>query len=166
MDVYFPPPFPSSHLHPTNTIPDDTGVISATLVSLSTSLGRPLTTLDKSLITSSTALFALFASPLAGVLADRLGRKKVILLADLAFILGALVQSMAGSVGGMCVGRGVVGVAVGAGSFVAPLYIVEMAPRRFRGMSFLKMSSIEFLLEMEGGLVWGCDFWCFDSLRK
>lgn len=68
------------------------------------------------------------------MLADRLGRKSVVLLADLAFILGALIQAVCGSVAGMIVGRSVVGVAVGAGSFVAPLYIAELSPSRFRGM--------------------------------
>lgn len=92
-----------------------------------------MTTLDKSLITSSTALFALLISPLSGILADRLGRKKVIMLADAAFILGALWQAAAFSVPAMIAGRSVVGLAVGAGSFVTPLYIAELAPAPFRG---------------------------------
>ncbi|KAH7350921.1 general substrate transporter [Rhexocercosporidium sp. MPI-PUGE-AT-0058] len=111
----------------------DTGVISATLVSINSSLGHPLTTLDKSLITSATALFALLVSPVSGILADRLGRKKVVLLADLAFILGAVVQAVASTVPVMIAGRSVVGVAVGAGSFAAPLYISELSPAPFRG---------------------------------
>ncbi|KAH8687773.1 MFS sugar transporter-like protein [Tricladium varicosporioides] len=111
----------------------DTGVISATLVSISGSLGHPLTTLDKSLITSATALWALIVSPVSGVLADSLGRKRVVLLADLAFILGAVLQAMTGSVWGMIMGRSIVGLAVGAGSFVAPLYIAELSPAPFRG---------------------------------
>jgi len=112
---------------------DDTGVISATLVSINSSLGHPLTTLDKSLITSATALFALLVSPVSGVLADRFGRKRVVLLADIAFILGAVVQAATSSVTGMIAGRAIVGLAVGAGSFVAPLYIAELAPAPFRG---------------------------------
>jgi SP family myo-inositol transporter-like MFS transporter 13 len=112
---------------------DDTGVISATLVSVNSSLGHPLTTLDKSLITSATALFALLVSPVSGVLADSLGRKRVVLLADLAFILGAVIQAITQTVAGMIIGRSVVGLAVGAGSFVAPLYIAELAPAPFRG---------------------------------
>ncbi|KAF4629982.1 hypothetical protein G7Y89_g8165 [Cudoniella acicularis] len=111
----------------------DTGVISATLVSVSSSLGHPLTTLDKSLITSATALFALFVSPASGILADSLGRKRVVLLADLAFILGAILQATTTSVAGMIAGRAIVGLAVGAGSFVAPLYIAELSPAPFRG---------------------------------
>ncbi|KAF7883399.1 uncharacterized protein EAF02_005319 [Botrytis sinoallii] len=111
----------------------DTGVISSTLISLHTSLGRPLTTLDKSLITSCTSLFALIISPLSGVLASSLGRKRVVLLADLAFVLGALIQAFTTTVWGMILGRSIVGLAVGAGSFVAPLYISELAPTMWRG---------------------------------
>ncbi|KAN0085098.1 General substrate transporter [Elaphomyces granulatus] len=112
----------------------DTGVISSTLVSIGSDLsGRPLTTLDKSLITSSTSLFALVASPLAGVLADKLGRKKVILVADGLFALGAAWQALTGSVGGMIFGRSAVGMAVGAASLVTPLYVSELAPSEMRG---------------------------------
>lgn len=103
------------------------------LVSINSSLGAPLTTLDKSLITSATALFALLVSPVSGVIADSLGRKRVVLVADIAFILGALLQAAASSVPVMIAGRSIVGLAVGAGSFVAPLYIAELAPAPFRG---------------------------------
>ncbi|OBT88916.1 hypothetical protein VE02_01892 [Pseudogymnoascus sp. 03VT05] len=112
----------------------DTGVISATLVSIGTSLSsRALTTIDKSLIAASTSLFALLVSPISGLLADSLGRKRVILIADLLFILGALVQAVATSVWVMVAGRSIVGLAVGAASFVTPLYIAELAPSMFRG---------------------------------
>lgn len=97
-------------------------MISSTLVSIGSDLSsRPLTTLDKSLITSSTSLFALVASPLAGVLADKVGRKKVILIADGLFAIGALWQALTGSVEGMIFGRSAVGLAVGAASLVSPL---------------------------------------------
>ncbi|KAK8094599.1 transporter C36.03c [Apiospora hydei] len=113
----------------------DTGVISATLVSLGTSLsGRELTLADKSIVTSCTSLLALVASPLSSVLADRFGRRPVILLADVLFAAGALGQAYAGTVGQMVAGRSVVGAAVGAASFVTPLYIAELAPAAHRGM--------------------------------
>ena len=80
----------------------DTGVISSTLVSVGSDLSsRPLNTLDKSLITSSTSFFALISSPIAGVLADHLGRKRVILLADILFVFGAMIQALARNVAGM-----------------------------------------------------------------
>lgn len=100
-------------------------MISSTLVSIGTDLsGRELTTLDKSLVTSATSLFALLASPVTGVLADAWGRKRVILVADVLFVVGALGQAWASSVWGMIVGRSVVGLAVGSASFVVPLYVV------------------------------------------
>jgi SP family myo-inositol transporter-like MFS transporter 13 len=111
-----------------------TGVISSTLVSIApTDLARPLTTLDKGLITSSTSFFALVASPLTGLLADSTGRKPVILLASLLFILGALLQAFSHTVSMMILGRSVVGLAVGSASFVVPLYISELSPSPFRG---------------------------------
>lgn len=109
-------------------------MISATLVSIDSSLSnRPLTSLDKSIITCSTALFALLISPFSSLLADRLGRKRVILAADLLFVLGALLQAASATVLAMIVGRSVVGAAVGAASFVVPLYIAELAPAAHRG---------------------------------
>ncbi|RAH41490.1 putative MFS myo-inositol transporter [Aspergillus brunneoviolaceus CBS 621.78] len=112
----------------------DTGVISSTLVSIGSDLSnRSLTTLDKSLVTSCTSLFALVASPLAGILADKFGRKKVIIIADVLFTLGAFIQAVATTVWAMIVGRSVVGLAVGGASLVTPLYISELAPSHERG---------------------------------
>ncbi|KAH7311662.1 inositol transporter, partial [Stachybotrys elegans] len=113
---------------------DDTGVISATLVSIGTSLsGRELTSMDKSIITSSTSLFALLVSPFSSFLADRLGRRAVVLYADILFIIGALMQASSYTVTGMVAGRCVIGLAVGAASFVVPLYLAEVAPASHRG---------------------------------
>jgi len=90
-------------------------------VSIGFDLSQELTTFDKSLITSCTSLFALVASPVAGVLADKLGRKRVILVADVLFIIGALWQALTANVRGMIVGRSIVGLAVGGASLVVPL---------------------------------------------
>lgn len=98
-----------------------TAVISSTLVTIRSDLSRELTTLDKSLITSCTSLFALIASPLAGACSDKLGRKPVIIIADCLFVLGALWQSAASAVWEMIVGRSLVGLAVGAASLVTPM---------------------------------------------
>ncbi|EXJ59104.1 hypothetical protein A1O7_06535 [Cladophialophora yegresii CBS 114405] len=112
----------------------DTGVISSTLVSIGTDLsGRTLTTLDKGLITSCTSLFALVASPVAGVLADKVGRKNIILFADALFIAGALWQALTSSLWGMILGRSIVGLAIGGASLIVPLYISELAPSHLRG---------------------------------
>lgn len=104
---------------------NSTGVISSTLVSIGTDLsGRQLTTLDKSLITSCTSLFALIVSPFAGVLGDKLGRRPVILIADALFILGALWQAASSNVWSMILGRSLIGLGVGAASLITPLYVI------------------------------------------
>ncbi|KAF5133765.1 Myo-inositol transporter 1 [Metarhizium anisopliae] len=109
-------------------------VISATLVSIGTSLSnRDLTSMDKSIITSSTSLFALLISPFSSVLADRLGRKRIVLYADILFILGAVLQAICSTVPVMIAGRCIIGAGVGAASFVVPLYIAELAPASHRG---------------------------------
>ncbi|KAI5837009.1 general substrate transporter [Morchella snyderi] len=114
----------------------DTASISAALLHLGPSLStpeKPVTTWDKSLITSSTSLGALVGGLFAGLLADRIGRRGVIWVADVLFILGALWQALAGSVGSMVIGRAVVGLGVGVGSLIVPLYISELSPPSHRG---------------------------------
>jgi SP family myo-inositol transporter-like MFS transporter 13 len=55
------------------------------------------------------------------VLADKYGRRKVILAADALFALGALAQAFTSQVGGMIIGRSIVGLAVGSASAITPL---------------------------------------------
>lgn len=113
----------------------DTGVISSTLVSIGPAdLSHPLSTLDKSLITSSTSFFALIASPLAGILADRCGRKYVVLVSDVLFVVGALWQAWTVNVTGLVVGRSIIGLAVGGASLVVPLYVYLTCSRVVRSV--------------------------------
>ncbi|PTU17664.1 hypothetical protein P175DRAFT_0486151 [Aspergillus ochraceoroseus IBT 24754] len=147
----------------------DTGVISSTLVSIGSDLSnRPLTTLDKSLVTSCTSLFALIASPLAGILADKLGRRRVIVVADVLFTLGALIQAVTSVVWGMVVGRSVVGLAVGSASLVTPLqltnccrYISELAPSHARG----RLVTILSLFTTGGQVIAYIVGWLFSSVN-
>jgi len=126
-----------------------TGVISSTLVSISSDLGRPLTTVDKSLITSCTSLGALIASPVTGILADKFGRKAIIIAADLLFIVGTLWQAVSQTVGGMIFGRTVIGFAIGGASLVVPLYVSEVSPSNFRG----KLVTLSILLITLGQVI-------------
>lgn len=138
----------------------DTGVISGTLVSIGTDLSsRELTTLDKGLITSCTSLFALIASPIAGVLADKLGRKNIILCADALFTLGALWQAFTSSVWGMILGRSIVGLAIGGASLIVPLYISELAPGHLRG----RLVTVSLLFITGGQVVAYVIGWVFSA---
>lgn len=139
----------------------DTGVISSTLVSIGTDLSsRELTTLDKGLITSCTSFCALVASPVAGVLADRVGRKNIILFADVLFTFGALWQAFASAVWGMIVGRSIVGLAIGGASMIVPLYISELAPSHLRG----RLVTVSLLFITGGQVVAYIVGWAFSAV--
>ncbi|EXJ77358.1 hypothetical protein A1O3_09584 [Capronia epimyces CBS 606.96] len=140
----------------------DTGVISGTLVSIGTDLSsRELTNLDKGLITSCTSFFALVASPISGVLADRVGRKHVILFADGLFTLGALWQAFTSSVWGMILGRSIVGLAIGGASMIVPLYISELAPGHLRG----RLVTVSLLFITGGQVIAYVVGWAFSGTR-
>ncbi|TGZ84590.1 general substrate transporter [Ascodesmis nigricans] len=114
----------------------DTASISGALLHLGNSLstpGHPVTTWDKSMIASATSLGALFGGLIAGVAADKFGRRAVIFAADVGFAVGALWQALSGTVGSMILGRIVVGVSVGIASLIVPLYISELSPASHRG---------------------------------
>lgn len=139
----------------------DTGVISSTLVSIGTDLSnRQLTSLDKGLITAATSFFALIASPIAGFLADKLGRKSIIIHSDILFTAGALWQAVTTSVWGMILGRSIVGLAIGGASMIVPLYIAELAPGHLRG----RLTTVQLLLITGGQAVAYIIGWVFSTM--
>jgi len=63
----------------------------------------------------------------AGTLADRLGRRPTMLLNAVLFLAGAVVTGGAGSAGLFIAARIAGGLAIGAASVLAPMYISEVA---------------------------------------
>ena len=109
----------------------DQGVISGALEGIQKTfdVGTVLT----EVITAWVTLGALFGALTAGILADRIGRRKTIATAAALFILGAALESLAPSTGVLVIGRLVVGFGVGVASVAAPLYAAEQAPTHLRG---------------------------------
>jgi SP family sugar:H+ symporter-like MFS transporter len=70
---------------------------------------------------------------LAGRLADLMGRRNVMIIAALAFLVGALVQGLSHDWNIFIVARLIGGMAVGAASVLSPAYISEVAPASIRG---------------------------------
>jgi SP family myo-inositol transporter-like MFS transporter 13 len=111
----------------------DTGVISAVLVNLKTDLGHVLSSSEEELITSLTSGGALIGALIAGLPADKYGRKLGVYIGCLLFLVGSIIQAAAFSLPQMAAGRFVVGLGVGSAAMIVPLYIGEIAPARYRG---------------------------------
>ncbi|TEA13156.1 Myo-inositol transporter 1 [Colletotrichum sidae] len=128
----------------------DTGVISGVLVVIGTDLDdKELTHSEKELITALTAAGALIGAVLAGLSADKYGRKPAIWFASVLFTVGALIQATSYSVAQMSVGRFVIGLGVGSASMIVPLYIAEISPARFRG----RMISVDMIFLGAGSVL-------------
>lgn len=93
-------------------------------------------------MTSLTSGGALVGAVIAGMLADKFGRKLPIWLACVVFVIGTVLQTAAYHVPQFAVGRFVVGLGVGSAAMVVPLYISELAPAKYRGrmIAFNNMS--------------------------
>jgi MFS transporter, SP family, sugar:H+ symporter len=77
----------------------------------------------------------------AGTLADRMGRRPTLLLNAVLFLISAVVTGCAGSADIFIAGRLLGGLAIGAASVLAPMYISEVAPAQLRG----RLSSLQQL---------------------
>lgn len=109
----------------------DTGVINGALPYMQDDLG--LTPFTEGLITSSLLFGAAFGAVGAGQLADRLGRRRLLLILAVVFMLGAAGTAAAPGVGIMVLARVVLGLAVGGASAVVPMFLAELAPAARRG---------------------------------
>ncbi|KAG8743188.1 hypothetical protein FRC10_000259 [Ceratobasidium sp. 414] len=78
-------------------------------------------------------LGAWFGVLCTGQLADKLGRKRTILLAVVIFVIGVIVQTAAFKPSSIFGGRFVTGLGVGSLSMAVPLYNAELAPPEVRG---------------------------------
>jgi sugar porter (SP) family MFS transporter len=69
----------------------------------------------------------------SGVMSDRFGRKKVLLLTAVLFAGSALLSALTTRFGLFVLSRIVGGIAVGGAILIAPVYIAEISPPRLRG---------------------------------
>ena len=105
----------------------------------------------------------------AGNLADSLGRRPTMLLNAILFLASAVATGAANSAGIFIAARVAGGVAIGAASVLAPMYIAEVAPAEMRGRLaslqqmaivtglFFAFLSNDILARLAGGA--GASFW-------
>jgi MFS family permease len=76
---------------------------------------------------------SLIGAMLVTFLADRLGRKKTIMLGGLFWVIGSILQCASVDRAMLVVGRIVSGLSVGISSAVVPIYQAEVTEPRIRG---------------------------------
>ena len=109
----------------------DTGIISGALEFIAKAFH--LTTIGKETIVSMVLVGGVIGALLNGVLADSLGRKKMVVLAAILYLFGSIGSAFSPDANTLGIFRFILGLAVGGASASAPLYIAEVSPARIRG---------------------------------
>ena len=109
----------------------NTAVISGVLLVLTETFG--LNTARQANLVSILLLGALIGAVAAGFVADKIGRKKTLLLTMGVYFIGGLILTISHAYWLFSLGRFITGVAVGLGAFIIPLYLSEIAPPKTRG---------------------------------
>ena len=118
----------------------DTGVISGALLYINQSFNIDSVMLG--LLVSSVSLGAVIGALINGVLADKLGRKKILIITAIIFMVGSVACAFSQSAIQLTISRMTVGIAVGVVNFVCPLYLGEISPKEKRGtmVSFYQLA--------------------------
>jgi SP family galactose:H+ symporter-like MFS transporter len=109
----------------------DTGIISSAIFFIQATFG--LDTFMTQVVVSVVLLGALLGSLCSAHLVNKLGRRSVIEINALLFIISTLGSALAPSLTYLILARAAVGFAIGIACYAVPLYISEIAPARFRG---------------------------------
>ncbi|WP_350223577.1 sugar porter family MFS transporter [Gleimia hominis] len=109
----------------------DTGVISGAILFIQDQLN--LAEWGQGWVVSSVLLGAVIASLFIGPLSDRLGRRKLILIASVVFFVGAIGSGVAPGFFSLVASRIVLGLGVGIASSLIPTYLSELSPVDKRG---------------------------------
>lgn len=109
----------------------DVGAIGAAILFIRREFA--LTPLMQGVIVSSILVGAVFGSVGAGTLADRFGRRNLLLVIAAVFLVGALGSALAGGPGTLVAFRLLLGLGVGGMSTTVSVYLSEMAPANHRG---------------------------------
>ncbi|MCK4628198.1 MAG: MFS transporter, partial [Sedimentisphaerales bacterium] len=88
---------------------------------------------QKGWVAASALLGCVLGVALAGILSDRFGRKKVLIVSAILFLISAIGTALPKDITTFIFFRIIGGVGVGAASITSPMYIAEISPARMRG---------------------------------
>lgn len=109
----------------------DTAVVSGTIGLLEEQFA--LTSLMEGWVVSSALVGCVAGVAGAGILSDRFGRKKILLLSAALFLVSAIGSAVATSVMFLVIIRLIGGMGVGIASMLSPMFISEFTPSHMRG---------------------------------
>ena len=109
----------------------DTGVISGAIEFIRVHFS--LNAHQEGFTVSNILIGCIFGAMFAGVLSDRLGRKKILMFTAFIFALSAVLSGIPRTLPELVGARFIGGLAVGMASIVSPMYIAEIAPAGIRG---------------------------------
>ncbi len=135
----------------------DIAVINGAIIYLRDQLH--LTEFQTEIAASSLLFGCIFGASIAGWLSDRLGRRRVLMQSAALFAISAFGAALPRTLIEFAAARFIGGVAIGAASVLAPLYIAEVAPARNRG----RLVSLNQMAIVSGILLaylvnWGLSF--------
>lgn len=111
----------------------DTSVISGVIEYISSPSVFDLSGIAKGWTVSCIIVGCMIGCVLAGPLSSRFGRKKTLLLTALVFLISSLGCALSARLTTFIEFRMIAGIAVGAASMLAPIYIAELSPPAHRG---------------------------------
>jgi len=109
----------------------DTAVISGTISFVKTQFG--MNAVAEGWFVSSALLGCIIGVSMAGLLSDKFGRKKIMILSASLFFISAMGCSISANHTILIIYRLIGGIGVGVASMVSPLYISEISPAKYRG---------------------------------
>lgn len=119
-----------------------------------------------SLIISGVPIGGLFGGLSAGIIADKVGRKKCMMLNNLPVLIGTVLMSIAWNKYFFLIGRIFIGFGCGIATGVAPMYISEISPVSVKGavgVSHQFMITfgilIAFVMSIKGALSSFSEYW-------
>ena len=154
----------------------DTGVINGAIGPLVTHFDLD-PQLEKGWAAASALLGCVLGVALAGVLSDRFGRKKVLIVSAVLFLMSAIGTALPKDITMFVIFRIIGGVGVGAASMTSPMYIAEISPARMRGRlvsvnqfaivtGFLVVYFVNYFIAQQGNEAWNVQYgwrWMFGS---